>query len=182
MSLKISSLMHPFIKISSFSPISTSVPSGSGLAVCGANGSGKTTFLKILLGEVHPVKGLFNIDGNSAYLGVKNGIKPQLTLGQQLPHLTPNCSNFPWPEFFKKKYGDLSKGQQRLVALWIALHGPQSIVMLDEPFMHLDAKNFLLACDWITHQLSSQKTIILTHHISTELQGIYPLQILDLNF
>ncbi|MCE2716681.1 MAG: ATP-binding cassette domain-containing protein [Pseudomonadota bacterium] len=181
MSIQIFNMMHPFIKISSFTPINIFLGRNNGLAVCGPNGCGKTTFLKLLLKEQHPVRGHINIQENLAYLGVKNGLKPQLTLSQQLPFFMPDPGDFPWPEFLKRKYQDLSKGQQRLVALWIALHGSKILVLLDEPFMHLDVQNFLLACGWITTQLSRGKIIILTHHNPTELQTIYPLQVLDLN-
>lgn len=181
MPVKILNLMHPFIKASSFSPINISILPCNGLAVCGANGSGKTTFLRILLEEIHPTKGSISISERLTYLGVKNGLKPQLRLSHQLPYFTSNYDSFPWPELFKKKYKDLSLGYQRLTALWISLHSNRSIVLLDEPFIHLDFQNFSLACTWIINQLNCGKIIILTHHNPTELQAIYPLQILDLN-
>lgn len=181
MSIQISNMMHPFIKISCFSPINISVLPNNGLAVCGANGCGKTTFLKLLLKEKHPVKGHIGAHESPGYLGVKNGLKPQLKLYQQLPLFIPNYGDFPWPEFLKRKYQDLSKGQQRLVALWITLHGSKSLILLDEPFMHLDTQNLSLACNWITTQLNGGKIIIFTHHNSSELRSIYPLQVLDFN-
>lgn len=181
MPVEILNLAHPFIKISNFFPISVSVQYGNALAICGMNGCGKTTFLRILLGEILPSYGEISVSEKLTYLGVKNGLKPQLKVGLQLPYFTSSYQEFPYGEFLKRRYDDLSKGQQRLIALWIALHGSKSLVLLDEPFLHLDSQNFSVVSEWVINQLKRGKIIILTHHSPVELQKVSPLQILDLN-
>ena len=181
MSIQVSGLVHPFIRVSYYLPINILVSGGSVLAVCGVNGSGKTTFLKLLLNEVQPKKGIINAHAEYAYLGVKNGLKPQLKLRLQLPYFTSKQQQFPWPEFLDKIYQDLSKGQQRLVALWIVLHSTKSLILIDEPFMHLDKNNSSLVNAWMNQQLNLKKTIILTHHNPEDLKTIQSLQVLDLN-
>lgn len=180
-SIQVSGLIHPFIRTSCFFPIDIFVCSGSTLAICGANGVGKTTFLRLLLNELQPKKGIIKINTEFTYLGIKNGLKPQLTIHQQLRYFTSNKLTFPWSEFLDKKYKDLSKGQQRLVALWIALYSPKPLILLDEPFSHLDHNNCLLVYAWIAEQLNLKKTIILTHHHPEDLKNIQSLQVLDLN-
>lgn len=179
--MQVLSLVHPYIRISRYFPINISVGKGNVLAVCGANGSGKTTFLHLLLNELSPKKGTVRVDTEYSYLGIKNGLKSQLTIRQQLPYFMPDQSTFPWPEWINKLYKDLSSGEQRLVALWMTLHKPESLVLMDEPFSHLDGHSFALACTWINTQLDFKKTIIFTHHNFEELKGIKSLQILDLN-
>jgi ABC-type multidrug transport system ATPase subunit len=114
-------------------------------------------------------------------MGIKNGLKPQLTIKQQLSYFMEKQLTFPWPEFINKFYKDLSSGQQRLVALWLALHRATSLILMDEPFSHLDASSCALAHGWINAQLGFKKTIVFTHHNPEELRGIKSLQILDLN-
>ncbi len=181
MSMQVSGLVHPYIRISSLFPVDISAQSGNALAICGSNGSGKTTFLKLILNELQPKKGTIKADKEFAYLGVRNGLKPQLTIRQQLPYFMSRQLAFPWPEFLHKIYRDLSTGQQRLVALWLTLHRSKPLILLDEPFSHLDFSSCSLACAWINTQLNLKKTIIFTHHNPEELNGINSLQILDLN-
>jgi heme exporter protein A len=179
--MQVLSLVHPYIRISRYFPINISVEKGDVLAVCGANGSGKTTFLHLLLNELSPQKGTVKIDAEHCYLGIKNGLKPQLTIRQQLPYFASNQLTFPWPEWINKPYKDLSSGQQRLVALWMTLHRTEPLILMDEPFSHLDGCSFDLASTWINTQLDFKKTIIFTHHHFEELKCIKSLQVLDLN-
>ncbi len=181
MSIQVSGLVHPYISVSSLFPIDISAQHGDALAICGANGSGKTTFLKLLLNELQPKKGEIKIDKEFAYLGVRNGLKPQLTIRQQLPYFMSSQLAFPWPEFLNKMYKDLSSGQQRLIVLWLTLCGSKSLILLDEPFSHLDIHSRSLACAWINTQLNLKKMIIFTHHNPEELSDIKSLQVLDLN-
>lgn len=181
MSIQVSGLAHPYISVSSLFPIDISAQHGDALAICGANGSGKTTFLKLLLSELQPKKGEIEIDKEFAYLGVRNGLKPQLTIRQQLQYFMSSQLAFPWPEFLNKMYKDLSSGQQRLIALWLALYGSKSLILLDEPFSHLDTHSLFLACTWINTQLNLKKTIVFTHHNPEELIDIQSLKVLDLN-
>lgn len=179
--MQVLSLVHPYIRTSSYFPINISVEKGNVLAVCGANGSGKTTFLHLLLNDLYPQKGTVKIDVGYCYLGIKNGLKPQLTIRQQLPYFSSEQLTFPWPRWINKLYKDLSSGQQRLVALWMTLHRTESLILMDEPFSHLDGPSFAIACTWINAQLELKKTIILTHHNAEELKDIKSLQVLDLN-
>ncbi len=181
MSIQVSGLVHPFIHASCLFPMDVLVQSGNALAICGANGTGKTTFLRLLLNELQPKKGIVKTNENFTYLGVRNGLKPQLKVRQQLLYFMSNQREFPWPEFLDKTYKDLSKGQQRLIALWLALHNSALLVFLDEPFAHLDNYNCSLAHTWMAEQLYLKKSIIFTHHNPEELKNIQPLQVLDLN-
>ncbi len=181
MSMQVSGLVHPYIRISGLFPIDISAHPGTALAICGSNGAGKTTFLKLLLKEIEPKKGIVHVDAHFAYLGIKNALKPQLTVQQQLSYFMSTQLDFPWPEFLQIVYKDLSTGQQRLVALWLTLHNSKSLILLDEPFLHLDARGCSQAYMWINTQLNLKKTIIFTHHCSEELHEIESLQVFDLN-
>jgi ABC-type multidrug transport system ATPase subunit len=179
--MQASGLVHPYIRISGLFPMDISAYPGMALAICGSNGTGKTTFLKLLLKEIEPKKGTVQIDAQFAYLGIKNGFKPQLTVQQQLPYFMSDQLDFPWPEFLHTVYKGLSTGQQRLVALWLTLHSSKPLILLDEPFAHLDSLGCSQAYMWINTQLNLKKTIIFTHQCPEGLKDIQSLQIFDLN-
>ena len=181
MSIQVSNLVHPFICLSGMYPIDIFSEKNRIIAITGNNGSGKTSFLKLLLKELQPKRGKVIVNGEISFLGTKNGLKPQIILRKQLPYFSTTDTPFPWPQFLNIPYQELSAGQQRLVALWLILQSTKPIILLDEPFMHLDDNARHLACDWLNSVLAFEKTIILSHHNLDELGKINNLQIIDLN-
>jgi len=123
---------------------------GQRIALIGPNGSGKTTFLKTIVGEVEPLAGYVRI-GASVEIGY---------LAQMHAHLDPEKSvldtileeqNMPigqarsflgrflfsGDEVFKK-IGDLSGGERSRVALACLTLRGANFLLLDEPTTHLD--------------------------------------------
>jgi ABC-type multidrug transport system ATPase subunit len=181
MSIQVSNLVHPFIRLSTAYPIEIAAEKNKAIVVNGTNGSGKTTFLKLLLKELTPKRGSITVAGDVAFLGTKNGLKPQISLCQQLPYFLTTKVLFPWPKFLNMNYQELSSGQQRMVALWLILQPPKPILLLDEPFAHLDASSRTQVCTWLNEQMAMHKTIVFSHHNLEELNQVTGLQVLDLN-
>jgi ABC-type Mn2+/Zn2+ transport system ATPase subunit len=182
MSIQVSNLVHPFVCLSGVYPIDISSEKNKIMAAIGNNGSGKTSFLKLLLKELQPKCGKAIVNGEISFLGTKNGLKPQIILRKQLPYFSTTNTPFPWPQFLNMPYQELSAGQQRLIALWLILQSTKPIILLDEPFIHLDNNARNLACTWLNSIILLEKTIILSHHNTDELSKINNLQILDLNY
>ncbi|MCD8199216.1 MAG: ATP-binding cassette domain-containing protein [Phascolarctobacterium sp.] len=123
---------------------------GEKTALLGANGTGKTTFLKTILGKIKPLKGTVKI-GNRVHIGYFSQSYERLVPEQTL--LENLLSEYGFTEerirtllggmLFHgddvfKKIGDLSGGQKaRLVLLKLVLDGANCLVM-DEPTNHLD--------------------------------------------
>ena len=123
---------------------------GEKAALLGANGTGKTTLLKTILGEVDPLKGRAKI-GNRVQIGYFSQTYERLNPKQTL------LENFVIEYGFTEEYtrsmlggmlfhgddvfkeiGTLSGGQKaRLVLLKLVLDGANCLV-LDEPTNHLD--------------------------------------------
>ncbi len=123
---------------------------GEKVALLGANGTGKTTLLKTILGEVDPLKGRAKI-GNRVQIGyfsqTYERLNPKQTLlenfvieyGFTEEHTRSMLGGmlFHGDDVFKE-IGTLSGGQKaRLVLLKLVLDGANCLV-LDEPTNHLD--------------------------------------------
>ena len=123
---------------------------GEKAALLGANGTGKTTLLRTILGEIAPLKGRAKI-GNRVQIGYFSQsyerLDPKQTLlenfvieyGFTEEHTRSMLGGmlFHGDDVFKK-IGELSGGQKaRLVLLKLVLDGANCLV-LDEPTNHLD--------------------------------------------
>lgn len=143
-----------------FGNVGFSVGLGSCLLLVGANGTGKTSLLKIIAGLTKPTSGelLWNgqnieelrsdFNSDMCYLGHKNFAKAELTVLENLEFfagisdseiLIPSAIRyFQLEEVLDKKVGKLSAGWQRRVLLAKLLCCPATIWLLDEPTNNLD--------------------------------------------
>ena len=136
---------------------------GDKVGVIGINGTGKSTFLKVLSGVTEP-------DGGT----VSRNPNVQISLLSQNPVMDENATvleqvflHFP-AEFralneyeakamlnrlgitdFSQKVGTLSGGQRKRVALAAALIHPADVLILDEPTNHLDSEMVSWLEDWL---------------------------------
>ncbi len=130
--------------------INLTIRRGEKIALLGANGIGKTTLLKTILGELQPLKGRAKI-GNRVQIGYFSQsyerLNPEQTLlenfvieyGFTEEHTRSMLGGmlFHGDDVFKK-ISELSGGQKaRLVLLKLVLDGANCLV-LDEPTNHLD--------------------------------------------
>ena len=127
---------------------------GDKTGIIGINGTGKSTFLKVLGGVLEPDEGsvIHNPNVQVSFLSQNPEMDDQATVLEQV------FLHFP-PEFralneyeaktmlnrlgitdYEQKVGALSGGQRKRVALAAALIHPADILVLDEPTNHLDAE------------------------------------------
>ena len=136
---------------------------GDKVGVIGINGTGKSTFLKVLAGVTEPDAGRISRNPNV-----------QVSILAQNPAMDDNATvleqvflHFP-AEFralneyeakamlnklgitdHSQKVGTLSGGQRKRVALAAALIHPADVLVLDEPTNHLDAEMTAWLEDWL---------------------------------
>ena len=151
-----------------FSEISFHLSEGQHLMISGANGTGKTSLLRVICGLTIPTGGTIvwnqlatnNIDcryyEHLAYLGHKNALIPELTARENLEYTfegnqSMNRTSSVLEAFGLNKYLDqyaekLSNGQIRKIALSRILLSEKTLWILDEPVANLDTSGtqFLL--------------------------------------
>ena len=173
-----------------FRNLNVSVPDGTLLQVEGANGSGKTSMLRIVCGLMSPENGEVRWNGANirslgeeysrtlAYLGHRNGIKEELTPLENLKIANSVAGN-------KLKTEDaqaalkllglesrqnlpvryLSEGQRRRAALARIITGDAKLWVLDEVLAALDTAAVGVVRTVLEQHLAEGGTaIVATHH------------------
>lgn len=159
--------------------VSFSLQAGEIMAVLGANGSGKTTTFRLLLGLIAPDAGEIIAAAEAqrkfGYLPEERSLLKEHVVYRQVAFFAKlkkmkdeeiEIAYQKWENILKikeyryKRIRELSKGNQQKVQLLCCLiHNPQ-IVILDEPFTGLDQENVLLL-QRVIQQLKIEKKIIL---------------------
>lgn len=126
---------------------------GDKTGVIGINGTGKSTFLKILAGALEPDSGTISRDPNVqvSYLPQNPEMRDEATVLEQVflhfPSEFRELNEYEAKSMltrlglsdFEQKIGTLSGGQRKRVSLAAALIHPADVLILDEPTNHLDS-------------------------------------------
>lgn len=188
MTLKIQEITKQFGRFTAVKQLSLEIEKGSIFGMLGANGAGKTTTFRMILGLIEPTAGEITWDGkpigytNSAqvgYLPEERGLYPKLKTGEQLVYLARLrgmdkadaekeakawLERFNVPEYWDKKVGDLSKGnQQKIQFIASVIHKPE-LLILDEPFSGLDPVNVELLKNAVHDLRKEGTTIVFSSH------------------
>ena len=127
---------------------------GDKVGIIGVNGTGKSTFLKVLVGALPPDRGTVTRNPNVqiSYLPQNPDMEDEATVLEQVflhfPTEFRELNEYEAKTMLNKlgitdysqKVGTLSGGQRKRVALAAALIHPADMLVLDEPTNHLDAE------------------------------------------
>ena len=136
---------------------------GDKTGVIGINGTGKSTFMKVLAGVTEPDGGTISRNPNVqvSFLSQNPVMQDDATVLEQVFLHFPAefralneyeaktmLNRLGLPDF-EQKVGTLSGGQRKRVALAAALLTPADILILDEPTNHLDSEMVAWLEDWL---------------------------------
>ncbi|KAK7284166.1 hypothetical protein RJT34_18907 [Clitoria ternatea] len=166
------------------SGIRMKVERGMRVAVCGMVGSGKSSFLSCILGEIPKLSGEVRVCGSAAYVSqsawIQSGnIEENILFGSPMDkakykNVLHACSLKKDLELFS--HGDqtiigdrginLSGGQKQRVQLARALYQDADIYLLDDPFSAVDAHTGSeLFREYILTALAGKTVIYVTHQV-----------------
>lgn len=177
--------------------VDLSVPKGSIYGLVGNNGAGKTTFLKIILGQVYPSSGSFSLwDAQDKDAWQKNrrrcgaiieapGFYPDMTAAQNLEYyrmqrgipgrekVWEKLEQVGLADAAKKKFRQMSLGMKQRLGLALALLGEPELLLLDEPINGLDPAG-IIEIRSLLQKLNREKniTILISSHILSELENM----------
>lgn len=136
---------------------------GDKVGVIGINGTGKSTFLKVLSGATAPDEGKITRNPNVriSYLSQNDAMDDDATILEQVFRSLPEdfriVNEYEAKSMLTKlgltnfdhRIGTLSGGQRKIVALVSALIHPADILILDEPTNHLDSEMVAWLEEWL---------------------------------
>ena len=136
---------------SSIRELTLRIRRGQKVAVLGANGAGKTTFFKTIIGQIPPISGKYNIgngiitgyfDQNSAQIQSEKRVEDHF--GECFPKLTEKekrqiLGKYLFPsQKANEKINNLSGGEKSRLILAEVLESRPNFLILDEPTNHMD--------------------------------------------
>lgn len=155
--------------------VTLNLNAGEKVGLIGVNGTGKSTFLKILARVCEPDAGSVRYDPNirAAYLPQTPEMNPENTVLQEVfsgyPESARQLNEYEAKAILNRlgihdldqKIASLSGGQRKRVALATVFANPADVLILDEPTNHLDAE--MVA--WLEARLQkfSGSIVMVTH-------------------
>jgi Cu-processing system ATP-binding protein len=192
--ITVSHLNKRFGRLQVLQDISITCPRGRTIALIGPNGSGKTTFIKCLLGMVVPDSGNITFNGQDITHGwqYRSGIgyMPQIgrfpdnmTIAQVFDMLKDIRNNaglldedlpnaFQLHRIMDKRMHTLSGGTRQKVSASLAFLFNPDVLILDEPSAGLDPVSAEILKEKIRQEKEKGKLILITSHILSELDDI----------
>lgn len=161
-----------------FEDLSVTLETGQTVAVLGANGTGKTTLLRLLAGLIEPTSGKIRVDGADdptvglapetpadglfaqsvesevAFFPTNRGLSVDERVQDALDQLNIG-------HLAERDPYSLSEGEKRLVTIAAVLSGNPDVVALDEPTSGLDMSGLERLGDRIKRL---QRTVVLVTH------------------
>lgn len=160
---------------------------GKVTGILGSNGSGKTSLLRIIFGELTPTNKLIKIDkipfrsklykkGFIRYLPQFQIFPDAFSLQEAFHSFNVSMNDFlkNFPNFKEKEnhyFFQFSGGEKRLIETFIILKSDAKIILLDEPFSHL-APLYISRIKELIKQEKQYKIIIITDHLFKDILDI----------
>ena len=171
--------------------VNITLSSGKIIGLLGPNGSGKTTFIKILNGLLTPTSGTVQIDGNQpgvqtkrivAYLPDNIYLNSWMTIKQIVNYFADFYEDFRSdlayemmsrlgisPEMRLKA---LSKGNKEKVCLILVMSRNARMYILDEPIAGVDpaARDYVIST--IINNYNSDSTVLISTHLISDIEQV----------
>ncbi len=193
--VEIKELTVRYGRLTAVDRLSLSVPKGQVYALLGRNGSGKSSTVRCLLGQRRAATGSARLFGLDAWKE-RSRIMERVGVVPEQPDIPPETNaellarfmervapRWRRAEFFgrlegfgiprNQRFDKLSKGQQRQMALALALAATPALLVLDDPTLGLDAVARRELFEELIGDLADHgTTVLLTTHDLAGVEGI----------
>ena len=187
-----SSVTKSYGMVEALKGLDLTIRQGELLALLGANGAGKTSAVRILLGLAKPTSGevrVFGGDPRDARTRTRIGAVlqsarvPETLRVREHIHLFSSYYPNPMPldeviaaaglqGLERRKFGELSGGQQKRVLFALAICGNPDLLVLDEPTVGLDVEARRALWKQIRAFIARGKAVLLTTHYLAEAESL----------
>lgn len=193
--IRAEAISKSFGKLNVLREVSVRLDAGRVVAVIGPNGSGKTTFIKTLLGMVVPDSGTVLFDNQP--IVKQHAYRSQIGYMPQIGHYPANLkirqlfemmidvrknatiqldedlvAAFQLKALFEKPLGTLSGGTKQKVSAALAFLFNPSVLILDEPTAGLDPLSSEILKEKIQKEHQKGKLILITSHVMSDLDEL----------
>ena len=189
--LQCQNVMKKYGKKTAVANITTNIVPGKIYALLGSNGSGKTTFMKMVAGLVKPTSGDITLDGMPIGEESKKYIAYMPTESFYYNYMTcKDAGNFYkdfYQDFDENKYyyllnemnldpnmkvSKMSSGMTAKAKLALTLARNAAIIMLDEPLNGIDIIAREKVIDTVLKSASPNNAIVMSSHLVDELEKV----------
>jgi Cu-processing system ATP-binding protein len=184
-----------FGKLTALDSINLSLNKGESIALIGPNGSGKTTFIKCLLGMVVPDSGFITFNNQNikhdwkyrsriGYMAQIGRFPDNMTIAQVIDmmkdirkpftqHLDEELiGQLELDKIMHKRMRTLSGGTRQKVGACLAFLFQPDVLILDEPTAGLDPVSTEILKAKISKEKENGKLILITSHVLSDLDEI----------
>ncbi len=189
--LECKNLVKKYLTTTAVTDISTHIEPGRIYALLGPNGSGKTTFMKMVVGLTKQTSGSITFKGKALGVESKKHIAYMPTESFFYPYM--NCLDIGkyYADFFedfsmerylklledmelnpKQKANKMSSGMMAKLKLAVTLARESELIMLDEPLNGIDIIAREKIINTIIAHAGENKSFILSSHLVDELEKI----------
>jgi ABC-2 type transport system ATP-binding protein len=175
---------------------SMEVASGAAMGLAGANGAGKTTFIKCALDLCAPDAGsveIFGVDSGQATARARLAylperfVPPHYLLGREFLAMTLELAGAPFvhahavalaaelelePQALERPVRQLSKGMTQKLGLAACFLRPKDLYVLDEPMSGLDPAGRVAAKSVMARLNSGGSALIFTTHVLADVEEL----------
>ncbi len=167
------------------------IPRGRVYAMLGPNGSGKTTFMKMIAGLVKPTEGTLLFEGQPVGVASKKRVAYMPTEAYFFGYMSGEDVGGYYEDFFadfdraayrvllermqlppKVKVSKLSSGMMAKLKIAVTLSRMSDLIMLDEPLNGIDIIARDQVVEAIRARISPARTLLLSSHLVDELEKV----------
>lgn len=189
--LQCQNVMKKYGKKTAVANITTNIVPGKIYALLGSNGSGKTTFMKMVAGLVKPTNGTITFNGMPIGEETKKYIAYMPTESFYYSYMTCKDAGKFYKDFYEDfdenkyyyllnemnldpdmKVSKMSSGMTAKAKLALTLSRNSSIIMLDEPLNGIDIIAREKVIDTVLKNASPNNAIVMSSHLVDELEKI----------